>query len=67
VPSQIVSGIGCIGGGLIFVLRDVVRGLTTPAIIRLTAAVGMACGAGLPLLGRPPVALSIHALNSSAI
>ena len=30
--------------------RDVVRGLTTAAIIWLTAAVGMACGAGLPLL-----------------
>ena len=27
-----------------------VRGLTTAAIIWLTAAVGMACGAGLPLL-----------------
>lgn len=50
VAAQIVSGIGFIGGGLIFVHRDVVRGLTTAAIIWLTAAVGMACGAGLPLL-----------------
>jgi putative Mg2+ transporter-C (MgtC) family protein len=50
VAAQIVSGIGFIGGGLIFVQRDVVRGLTTAAIIWLTAAVGMACGAGLPLL-----------------
>ncbi|MBS0612133.1 MAG: MgtC/SapB family protein [Proteobacteria bacterium] len=50
VAAQIVSGIGFIGGGVIFVQRDVVRGLTTAAIIWLTAGVGMACGAGLPLL-----------------
>ena len=50
VAAQIVSGIGFIGGGLIFLQRDIVRGLTTAAIIWLTAAVGMACGAGLPLL-----------------
>ena len=50
VAAQIVSGIGFIGGGLIFIQRDVVRGLTTAAVIWLTAAVGMACGAGLPFL-----------------
>jgi putative Mg2+ transporter-C (MgtC) family protein len=50
IAAQIVSGIGFIGGGLIFVQRDVVRGLTTAAIIWLTAGVGMACAAGLPLL-----------------
>ncbi len=50
VAAQIVSGIGFIGGGLIFVQKDIVRGLTTAAIIWLTAAVGMACGAGLPIL-----------------
>ncbi len=50
IAAQIVSGIGFIGGGLIFVRRDSVRGLTTAAIVWLTAAVGMACGAGLPIL-----------------
>lgn len=50
VAAQIVSGIGFIGGGLIFVRGDVVRGLTTAAIVWVTAAIGMACGAGLPLL-----------------
>jgi putative Mg2+ transporter-C (MgtC) family protein len=50
VAAQVVSGIGFIGGGLIFVRRDVVRGLTTAAIIWVTAAVGMACGSGLVLL-----------------
>lgn len=47
VAAQIVSGIGFIGGGLIFVHRDVVRGLTTAAAIWLTAAIGMSCGAGM--------------------
>ena len=50
VAAQIVSGIGFIGGGLIFVRRDAVRGLTTAATIWLTCAVGMACGGGLPIL-----------------
>ena len=47
VAAQIVTGIGFIGGGLIFVRRDVVRGLTTAAAVWLTAAVGAAAGAGL--------------------
>jgi putative Mg2+ transporter-C (MgtC) family protein len=50
VAAQVVSGIGFIGGGVIFMRRDVVRGLTTAASIWLTAALGMACGAGLPAL-----------------
>src|ERR1700722_17338548 len=50
VAAQIVSGIGFIGGGVIFVRKDLVRGLTTAATVWLTAAVGMACGAGLPIL-----------------
>ena len=50
VAAQVVSGIGFIGGGIIFMRRDVVRGLTTAASIWLTAALGMACGAGLPIL-----------------
>ena len=50
VAAQVVSGIGFIGGGLIFVHRDSVRGLTTAAIVWITAAIGLACGAGLPIL-----------------
>lgn len=50
VAAQIVSGIGFIGGGLIFVRRDSVKGLTTAAVVWLTAAIGAACGAGLPVL-----------------
>jgi putative Mg2+ transporter-C (MgtC) family protein len=50
VAAQVVSGIGFIGGGLIFVRGDAVRGLTTAAIVWMTAAIGMACGAGLALI-----------------
>lgn len=58
VAAQIVSGIGFIGGGLIFVRQDAVRGLTTAATVWLTCAVGMACGGGLPIL-----ALAVTALH----
>jgi putative Mg2+ transporter-C (MgtC) family protein len=50
VAAQIVSGIGFLGAGLIFVRRDSVRGLTTAAGVWLTAAVGAAAGASLPVL-----------------
>jgi putative Mg2+ transporter-C (MgtC) family protein len=51
VAAQVVSGIGFIGGGLIFVRHDsMVRGLTTASVIWLVAMIGMAGGAGLYLL-----------------
>jgi putative Mg2+ transporter-C (MgtC) family protein len=50
VAAQVVTGIGFIGGGLIFVRGDAVRGLTTAAIVWMTAAIGMTCGAGLALV-----------------
>ncbi len=50
VAAQIVSGIGFIGGGIIFVRRDTVRGLTSAAGVWMVAAVGMACGGDLPLV-----------------
>ena len=50
VAAQIVTGIGFIGAGLIFVKGDHVQGLTTAATVWLVTGVGMACGAGLPWL-----------------
>ena len=50
VAAQIVTGVGFLGAGLIFVRRDAVRGLTTAAAIWVTAAIGSAAGAGLPVL-----------------
>jgi putative Mg2+ transporter-C (MgtC) family protein len=58
IASQVVTGIGFIGAGVIFMRRDGVRGLTTAATIWLTAAVGLAAGAGLWALAA--VATAMH-------
>lgn len=50
IAAQVVTGIGFIGAGVIFMRRDIVRGLTTAAAIWVTAAVGMAAGAGMVTL-----------------
>lgn len=50
VAAGIVAGVGFLGAGMIFVRRDAVRGLTTAAGIWVTAAIGSASGAGLPVL-----------------
>jgi putative Mg2+ transporter-C (MgtC) family protein len=50
IATGIITGIGFIGGGMIFVSGKSVRGLTTAAIVWITAAIGMACGAGLILI-----------------
>jgi putative Mg2+ transporter-C (MgtC) family protein len=50
IAAQVVSGVGFLGAGVIFMRRDVVRGLTTAATIWVSAAIGMACGAGMVAL-----------------
>ncbi|UFU06767.1 MgtC/SapB family protein [Ruania halotolerans] len=50
IAAQIVSGIGFLGAGVIFVRQNIVSGLTTAASIWVTASIGMACGAGAPAL-----------------
>lgn len=47
VAAQVVSGVGFLGGGLIFVKRNVVRGLTTAAGLWLCSGIGLAAGAGM--------------------
>jgi len=51
VASTIVSGIGFLGAGMIFVQRQTVTGLTTAAGIWATAGIGMAIGAGMYPVG----------------
>ncbi len=58
VAAQIVSGVGFLGAGLIITRRGSIRGLTTAAAVWETAAIGMAAGAGLPLLA--VVVTAIH-------
>ena len=51
VAAQIVSGIGFIGAGIIFIQKRTVTGLTTAAGIWATAGIGMAIGSGLYVVG----------------
>ena len=46
IASQVVVGIGFLGGGTILRHSGTVRGLTTAASLWVTAAVGLAIGAG---------------------
>lgn len=63
IAAQIVSGIGFIGAGVIFVRQNIVSGLTTAASIWVTASVGMACGAGMPLIAALTVGLYLLAVT----
>lgn len=51
VAAQVVSGIGFLGAGVIFVRNNLVNGLTTAAGIWATAGVGLALGAGQYIVG----------------
>lgn len=50
VASQVVTGIGFIGAGIIIFQKHAVRGLTTAAGLWVTSAIGLACGSGLYFL-----------------
>lgn len=47
IASQVVVGIGFLGGGLIFLQGDKVFGLTTAAALWVAAAIGVTVGAGM--------------------
>ncbi len=51
VAAQVVSGIGFLGAGVIFIRNNLVSGLTTAAGMWVTAGVGMAMGAGMYVVG----------------
>ena len=57
IAAQIVTGVGFLGAGLIFVRKDAVRGLTTAAGIWFAAGVGMAAGSQLYLVALATTAL----------
>lgn len=51
VAAQIITGIGFLGAGMIFVHKNTVTGLTTAAGIWATAGIGMAFGGGMYFMG----------------
>lgn len=62
VASQIVVGIGFLGGGAIVKYGATVRGLTTAASLWITAAIGTAIGIGMLTLGGAATAVALVAM-----
>lgn len=51
MAQGIVTGVGFIGAGIIYVQRSNIRGLTTAAGLWATAGIGMAIGGGMYIIG----------------
>ena len=51
LAAQVVSGIGFLGAGMIFVHKNSIKGLTTAAGVWATSGIGMAVGAGMYVIG----------------
>ncbi|MFO0908341.1 MAG: MgtC/SapB family protein [Isosphaeraceae bacterium] len=62
IASNIVVGIGFLGGGAILQSGMRVKGLTTAASLWLTAAIGLAAGGGMYLLATASTAFCLFAL-----
>lgn len=62
IAAQIVSGVGFVGGGLIFRSESKTRGITTAVLIWVTAAIGMAVGFGKEDLAYIATGLSLAIL-----
>ena len=59
MAAQVVSGIGFLGAGVIFVRHDIVQGLTTAAVIWTTSAIGLAFGSGMYAIGAVTTVLMV--------
>ena len=68
IASNVMTGVGFLGAGMIFTKSGSVKGLTTAAGIWATAGIGMAIGSGLYFLGIATtlVILVVH-MNKSFI
>ena len=62
IASNVVVGIGFLGGGAILHAGLQIKGLTTAASLWLVAAVGLAAGAGMFVLAGLVTAISLFAL-----
>lgn len=51
IAAQVVSGIGFLGAGVIFMRQNVVHGLTTAALLWAASGVGLAVGGGMLVTG----------------
>ncbi len=51
MAQGIVTGVGFLGAGIIFIQRGAIRGLTTAAGVWATSGIGMALGSGMYIIG----------------
>ena len=63
IAAQIVSGVGFLGAGIIFVQKRTVTGLTTAAGIWATSGIGMAIGGGMFSIGLAATIIIVTAQN----
>jgi len=63
IAAQIVTGMGFLGAGVIIKDGLSIRGLTTAATLWATAAIGMACGAGIFILAGVAAAIALLGLT----
>ena len=63
IAASIVTGIGFVGGGVIFRTGLTVVGVTTAATIWVSAAIGMATGAGMYILSVAATLLAVGVLR----
>ncbi len=64
VAAQVVSGIGFLGAGVIIFQKNAVRGITTAATIWVTAAIGLAAGAGMYAIATASALMTIICLEA---
>ncbi|WP_026887982.1 MgtC/SapB family protein [Clostridium beijerinckii] len=59
IAAQVVTGVGFLGAGIIFMQKQTIVGLTTAAGVWATAAIGLAIGSGLYFVGIAATTITI--------
>lgn len=59
IAAQVVTGIGFLGAGVIFMQKQTIVGLTTAAGVWVTAAIGLSIGSGLYFVGIAATVITI--------
>lgn len=73
IAAQVVSGVGFLGAGTVITARDKVHGLTTAAVVWVTAGIGLVIGLDFELFGLSIavlvtlILLSLHAFERNLL
>ncbi|WP_455792027.1 MgtC/SapB family protein [Clostridium butyricum] len=59
IAAQVVTGVGFLGAGVIFMQKQTIVGLTTAAGVWVTAAIGLSIGSGLYFVGIAATVITI--------